>query len=195
MNGSQSWQEILESNQSQYLDELIELLRIPSVSTDEASIDEVKRAAVWVATRLRRAGMENVEILPTGVHSCVYGDWLNAPGKPTVLIYGHFDVQPPDPLDLWDSPPFEPVIKNGRIYARGASDMKGNLLLSLIAAEALLKSKGSLPVNIKFLFEGQEEIGSRDLGAFVAANRDRLVCDLYSVPMDFSGPKIKVPSS
>jgi acetylornithine deacetylase/succinyl-diaminopimelate desuccinylase-like protein len=178
MSGKKSWQEILDSNKRQYLDELGELLRIPSVSTDEASIGEVFRAAEWVSARLKRAGMENVEISPTGVHACVYGDWLHAPNKPTVLIYGHFDVQPPDPLDLWNSPPFEPVIKEGRIYARGASDMKGNLLLSLIAVEALLEANGSLPVNVKFLFEGQEEIGSRDLGGFVAANHDRLACDI-----------------
>jgi len=162
----------------QYVDELIDLLRIPSVSTDEASRGDVKRAAVWVAERLKRAGMEHVEILPTGVHSCVYGDWLHAAGRPTVLIYGHFDVQPPDPLELWDSPPFEPAVKDGRIYARGASDMKGNLLLSIIGVETLIASNGRLPINVKFLLEGQEEIGSRDLGPFVAANHDRLACDV-----------------
>jgi acetylornithine deacetylase/succinyl-diaminopimelate desuccinylase-like protein len=166
------------ANQQRCLDELIDLLRIPSVSTDEASAGHVQHAAVWVARRLKRAGMENVELLPTGVHTCVYGDWLHAPGRPTVLIYGHFDVQPPDPLDLWESPPFEPVIKDGRIYARGASDMKGNLLSSVLGVEALLESNGALPVNVKFLLEGQEEIGSRDLGSFVAANHDRLACDL-----------------
>jgi acetylornithine deacetylase/succinyl-diaminopimelate desuccinylase-like protein len=108
----------------------------------------------------------------------VYGDWLHAAGKPTILIYGHFDVQPPDPLDLWDSPPFEPVIKDGRIYARGATDMKGNLLLTICAAEAILNAAGALPVNLKFLFEGQEEIGSRDLGPFIAENKKKLACDL-----------------
>jgi len=166
------------AKQPRGLDELIDLLRIPSVSTDEASAGHVQRAAVWVAGRLKGAGMENVELLPTGIHACVYGDWLHAPGRPTVLIYGHFDVQPPDPLDLWESPPFEPVIKDGRIYARGASDMKGNLLSSVLGVEALLESNGALPVNVKFLLEGQEEIGSRDLGSFVAANHDRLACDL-----------------
>lgn len=176
--GGKTWQDILRANQRQYLDELVELLRIPSVSTDRTAACEVKRAADWVARRLQRAGMENVEVLPTGEHACVYGDWLHASGKPTVLIYGHFDVQPADPLELWDSPPFAPVIKDGRIYARGADDMKGNLLLALVAVEALLAAKGRLPVNVKFLFEGQEEIGSRDLGPFVAANRARLACDL-----------------
>jgi acetylornithine deacetylase/succinyl-diaminopimelate desuccinylase-like protein len=168
----------MTAHQQQYLRDLIDFLRIPSISTDEGSAGEVNRAAAWVADRLKRAGMENVEILPTGIHSCVYGDWLHAPGTPTVLIYGHFDVQPADPLGLWHRPPFEPAIKEGRIYARGASDMKGNLLLSVIGVETLLESNGALPVNVKFIFEGQEEIGSRDLGPFVAANRDRLACDL-----------------
>jgi acetylornithine deacetylase/succinyl-diaminopimelate desuccinylase-like protein len=173
-----SWRDVLSDHQPKYIDELIELLRIPSVSTDEASMGEVKRTADWVAARLKRAGLENVEISPTGVHACVYGDWLHADGKPTILIYGHFDVQPADPIELWNSPPFEPVIKDGRIYARGTSDMKGNLLLSVIAVEALLQATGELPVNVKFLLEGQEEIGSRDLGEFVAGNRERLACDL-----------------
>jgi acetylornithine deacetylase/succinyl-diaminopimelate desuccinylase-like protein len=177
-----AWKEILESNRSRALEELIEFLRIPSISTSEENVGDVKRAAQWVVERLRRAGIENCEVFPTGVHECVYGDWLHAPGKPTILIYGHFDVQPPDPLELWDSPPFDPVVKNGRIYARGASDMKGNLLLSVLAVEALMSATGSLPVNVKFLFEGQEEIGSRDLGPFVAANREKLACDLILTP-------------
>jgi acetylornithine deacetylase/succinyl-diaminopimelate desuccinylase-like protein len=177
-----TWQEVLRSNQQMYLDELIELLRIPSISAAEASIKDVMQAAIWVGDRLERSGLENVAILSTGEHACVYGDWLHAAGKPTVLIYGHFDVQPPDPLELWDSPPFEPVIKDGRIYARGAADMKANLMLCLVAAEALLAAEHGLPVNVKFLFEGQEEIGSRDLGPFVAANHERLACDLVLTP-------------
>jgi len=177
-SGATTWRDILRANQPRYLDELVELLRIPSVSTARDSVGDVRRAADWVASRLQRAGMENVEVMPTGEHACVYGDWLHAPGKPTVLIYGHFDVQPADPPGLWDSPPFEPVIKDGRIYARGASDMKGNLILSLVAIEAVLAANGRLPVNVKFLFEGQEEIGSRDLGPLVVANHARLACDL-----------------
>lgn len=173
-----SWSDLLRQNQARYIDELVQLLRIPSVSTDSRSVAEVRRAAEWVAERLRVSGMENVRLMPTGEHCCVYGDWLHAPGRPTVLIYAHFDVQPPDPLELWDSPPFEPLIADGRIFARGAADMKGNLLLSLIGAEALLQAEGSVPVNVKFLFEGQEEIGSRDLGPLVQANRDLLACDL-----------------
>jgi acetylornithine deacetylase/succinyl-diaminopimelate desuccinylase-like protein len=174
--------EFLRANQPRYLAELIELLRIPSVSAAFDRLGDVRRAADWVAQRLVQARIENVEVLPTAEHSCVYGDWLHAPGKPTILIYGHFDVQPADPLELWKSPPFEPVIKDGCIFARGAADMKGNLLLSLIAVEALLATRGGLPVNVKFLFEGQEEIGSRDLGPFVAAQRARLACDAILTP-------------
>lgn len=172
------WHDLLRLNQQQYLGELLELLRVPSVSTDPLSAPEVRRAAEWVAERLRRARIEHVEILPTGQHCCVYADWLHAPGRPTLLIYGHFDVQPPDPLELWESPPFEPVVKDGRVYARGACDMKANLLLAVIGVEALLRSEGRLPVNVKFLFEGQEEIGSRDLAPLVASHRDLLACDL-----------------
>jgi acetylornithine deacetylase/succinyl-diaminopimelate desuccinylase-like protein len=176
------WQTVLHANQQRYLDDLLALLRIPSVSAADTHVPDVLQAADWVADRMKRAGVENVEVLPTGVHACVYGDWLHAPGKPTVLIYGHFDVQPADPLELWHSPPFEPVIVDGSVYARGATDMKANLLLCLIAVEALLAADGALPVNVKFLFEGQEEIGSRDLAPFVAANRQRLACDLVLTP-------------
>lgn len=181
-NAPEAWHDVLRANRESSLAELIELLKIPSISTSEANVADVMTAASWVAERLKRAGMENVSIHPTGVHSCVYADWIHAPGKPTVLIYGHFDVQPPDPLDLWNSPPFEPVIVDGRLYARGASDMKGNLLLSVLAAEAVLAAEGKLPINLKFLFEGQEEIGSRDLGPFVAGHRELLACDLVLTP-------------
>lgn len=176
------WQTVLLENRQQYLDELVELLQIPSVSAADSHVSDVLHAADWVAARMKWAGVENVDIIPTGNHACVYGDWLHASGKPTVLIYGHFDVQPADPLELWDRPPFAPVIKDGRIYARGATDMKANLLLCLHAVEALLVAEGVLPVNVKFLFEGQEEIGSRDLAPFVTANRDLLACDLVLTP-------------
>jgi acetylornithine deacetylase/succinyl-diaminopimelate desuccinylase-like protein len=182
LTGTRSWQGILEENRQHSIDELIEILRIPSISTSNDNLGDVKDMADWVAKRLERAGMEHIEVAPTGPHACVYGDWLHAPGKPTILIYGHFDVQPADPLELWDSPPFEPVISEGRIYARGAADMKGNLLLSILAVEAVLAAEGKLPVNVKFLFEGQEEIGSRDLGPYVSANRDKLACDLILTP-------------
>src|SRR6185436_14294356 len=126
------WQDILEQKRDQHVQDLVDLLRIPSISAVPSHAPDVLRAADWTAARLRRGGFENVEIFPTGPHACVYGDWLHAPGKPTILIYGHLDVQPEDPIELWESPPFEPVIKDGRIYARGAADMKGNVLLSII---------------------------------------------------------------
>lgn len=182
MTENKPWQPVLDANRDRYLDEFVELLKIPSISTAAASVTDVMAAAAWVASRLKAAGIENVETFPTGEHACVYGDWLHAEGRPTVLIYGHFDVQPPDPLDLWKNPPFEPVVEGEMVYARGASDMKGNLLLTVIAAEAHLQSTGSLPVNVKFLFEGQEEIGSRDLGPFVSANREKLAADLVLTP-------------
>jgi acetylornithine deacetylase/succinyl-diaminopimelate desuccinylase-like protein len=173
-----SWQSYLDENQSRFLDELLDFLRIPSVSALPERANDVARAAEWVAARLRSAGAEGVRVLPTGGHPVVYGEWLHAQGKPTVLIYGHFDTQPPDPLDLWSSPPFEPVVRDGRVYARGASDDKGNMLTPILAVEALLKSAETLPVNVKFLFEGQEEIGSPQIPDFVAANRELLACDL-----------------
>lgn len=179
---TRTWTDLLEANKENALAELIDFLRIPSISTADSHVADVKLAAEWVASRLSKAGFENVEIHPTGSHACVYADWLHAPNKPTILIYGHFDVQPADPVELWTSPPFEPRIEDGRLYARGASDMKGNLMLALLGAEAILTTEGSLPVNVKFLFEGQEEIGSRDLGPFVTANREKLACDLILTP-------------
>ncbi len=177
-----SWQDFLTKQREQNVQDLVDLLRIPSISAVPSHAGDVLRAADWAANRLRRAGFENVQVFPTGPHACVYGDWLHAPGKPTILIYGHLDVQPEDPLELWESPPFEPLIKDGRIYARGAADMKGNVLLSLIGPEALLAANGKLPVNVKFLFEGQEEIGSRDLDAFVESHTELLKCDLVLSP-------------
>ena len=173
-----SWGKYLAQNKERFLKEMMELLRIPSVSALPAHMDDVQRAAQWVEGRMRAAGIESVRIMPTGGHPVVYGDWLHAPGKPTVLIYGHFDTQPVDPLNLWDSPPFEPVIKEGRIYARGASDNKGNLFIPLTVAEAMLKTAGKLPLNLKFLFEGQEEIGSPQLHPFIAAHKDLFSCDM-----------------
>lgn len=172
------WESYLQEHEAKFLDELLDFLRIPSVSALPEHVPDVMRAAEWVSTRLKAAGIASARVLPTAGHPVVYGDWLGAPGRPTVLIYGHFDVQPVDPLDRWTSPPFEPAVRDGRVYARGASDMKGNLLASILAVEAMLKTQGSLPVNVKFLLEGQEEIGSPQLPGFVAANRDLLACDL-----------------
>ena len=172
------WETHLTEQRDRHLDELLDFLRIPSISSLPEHAPAVARAADWVAARLQAAGIQSVRVLPTGGHPVVYGDWLRAAGKPTVLIYGHFDTQPVDPLELWDSPPFEPAIRDGRIYARGATDDKGNLFIPILVAEAMLRTAKSLPVNLKFLFEGQEEIGSPQLPAFMAAQRDLLACDL-----------------
>src|SRR5262245_7633601 len=140
-----TWENYLAEHQAQFHQELLDFLRIPSISALPAHAADVQRAGEWVAQRLQAAGIENVEVLPTGGHPVVYGDWLHAPGKPVVMIYGHFDVQPVDPVHLWDNPPFEPSVKEGRVYARGASDDKGNMLPPILAVEALLKTKGALP--------------------------------------------------
>jgi acetylornithine deacetylase/succinyl-diaminopimelate desuccinylase-like protein len=173
-----SWETYLKEERDRLLDELMEFLRIPSISALPGHAADVKRAAQWVASRMSAAGIESVRVLATGGHPVVYGDWLHADGKPTVLIYGHFDTQPVDPLDLWDHPPFEPVIKDGRIYARGATDDKGNMFVPIIVTEAMLRTGRKLPVNLKFLFEGEEEIGSPHLPDFIAANKDLLSCDM-----------------
>ena len=173
-----AWKNYLEANRDRYLKELIEFLSIPSISSLKEHKADVAKAAEWVAARLQAAGIENVRVLPTGGHPVVYGDWLHAPDRPTVLIYGHFDTQPVDPLELWSQPPFEPAVKDDRVYARGASDDKGNMLAPILTVEALLSSESRLPVNLKFFFEGQEEIGSPQLPEFISANRQLLACDL-----------------
>lgn len=172
------WETYLNEYKDQFFNELLDFLRIPSISSLSDHRAHVQRAAEWVEARMKTAGIESVRIMSTGAHPAVYGEWLHARGKPTVLIYGHFDTQPVDPLDLWDNPPFEPMVKEGRIYARGASDDKGNMFIPIIVAEAMLKSEGRLPVNVKFLFEGQEEIGSPQLPDFIAANKALFACDL-----------------
>jgi acetylornithine deacetylase/succinyl-diaminopimelate desuccinylase-like protein len=171
------WLKYLTDNQTRFENDLTELLRIPSISAQGQHVEDVLAAADWVADRFARLGFEHIQTFPTGKHKAVYADWLHAPGKPILLLYGHFDVQPVDPLDEWVTPPFEPKIEADRITARGASDMKGNLVESLIAIEALMKTTGALPVNIKFLSEGQEEIGSPDLAPVVEANRTLLESD------------------
>jgi acetylornithine deacetylase/succinyl-diaminopimelate desuccinylase-like protein len=173
-----AWSRYLESHADRYLQELIDLARIPSVSTIAERRPDVRRAADWVAARLRAAGLEHVEVIDTPGHPVVCADHLHAPGCPTVMVYGHYDVQPPDPVGQWTTPPFEPAIRDGRLYARGASDMKGNLLLPVIACEALLRTGGALPLNVKFLYEGEEEIGSPSLAGVVSARARALACDL-----------------
>jgi len=173
-----NWKEYVQANTTRYLEELMAFLRIPSISSLPEHAADVNQAAKWVAARLKTAGIEAVQILPTDGHPVVYGQWLQASDKPTIMIYGHFDTQPVDPLELWTHAPFEPVVKDDRIYARGASDDKGNMLIPILAAEAMLKTQGRLPVNLKFFFEGQEEIGSPQMPDFIASQRDLLACDM-----------------
>jgi len=172
-----SWQTYLDSHRDGAIEDLVDFLRIPSISALPQHADDVIAAANWVAERLAQAGMEHTAVMPTGGHPVVYADWLHAPDAPTIMIYGHFDVQPVDPIDEWEHPPFEPAIDGDRIYARGASDDKGNLLAPILALEAMLCAKGALPLNVKCLFEGQEEIGSPQLGTFVEAHASMLACD------------------
>ena len=174
-----TWQTYLDDNKQRFMDELFDFIRIPSISAENRHIPDVLRAGEWVADRLTQAGAEHVEVMPTAGHPVVYGDWLHAgEDKPTILIYGHFDVQPADPFDLWDTPPFEPVLKDGRIYGRGASDDKGGMFTGIIGFEALLKTDGTLPVNVKFCYEGQEEIGSPQVLELLTTHADKFSCDI-----------------
>lgn len=174
-----SWMQYLSENFDRYLDELGDLVRIPSVSALPENAKDVLKAAEWVARRLQAAGVENTAVMPTGGHPVVYGDWLHGDAdKPTILIYGHFDVQPADPLELWQTPAFEPSLREDRLYGRGASDDKGGLMTSIMAVEALLNTEGKLPLNVKFCYEGQEEIGSPELDPFLAKHHDLFACDL-----------------
>lgn len=174
-----NWETYLDQNQPRFVDELLDFVRIPSVSAKPENIPDVQRAAAWVAARLTAAGAEHAEVLPTAGHPVVCADWLHAGAdKPTLLIYGHFDVQPAEPFDLWTTPPFQPEIRDGKVWGRGASDDKGGMLIPVLAFEAMLRTQGRLPVNVRFFFEGQEEIGSPDLPPFVAAHADRLQADM-----------------
>jgi acetylornithine deacetylase/succinyl-diaminopimelate desuccinylase-like protein len=166
---------------STHLKQFQQLLRIPSVSTDSRHAKDVRRAAEWVFRRLKSAGCSKARIYKTARHPVVYGEWLGAPGAPTLLVYGHYDVQPVDPVELWSTPPFGAVVRNGKIFARGASDNKGQFLAHVLALESHLRSHGSCPVNVKFLIEGEEEIGSPNLGAFIAKQRSLLACDVAVV--------------
>ena len=174
---SQATNAFVERNQARLLDELKAFLRIPSVSTLPDHAADVQRAAQFVADGMRAAGLENIEIIATAKHPLVYADWLHAPGKPTVLCYGHYDVQPPDPLSEWISPPFEPTLRDGNLYARGAADDKGQMYMHIKAVEALLAVNGTLPVNLKFLIEGEEEVGGESIAKYVAENPAKLKAD------------------
>ena len=171
----------VREHEQRFLDELKELLRIPSISTLPEHNGDTHRAAEYAAAKLRSAGMENVEIIETERHPLVYADWLHAPGKPTVLCYGHFDVQPPDPLELWETPPFEPSERNGNLYARGSADDKGQMYSHIKAVEALQAVYGKLPVNLKFLLEGEEEVGGISVAEYVTQKPEKLKADVALV--------------
>ncbi|MBL8173329.1 MAG: dipeptidase [Bryobacterales bacterium] len=166
-----------EDNRSRYVEELKEFLRIPSISTLSENKADIRRAAEFTAAQLRQAGMGNVELIEGEGNPLVYGEWVQAPGKPTLLFYGHYDVQPPDPLNEWISPPFEPEIRGENIYARGAADDKGLTLILVKAVEALMATRGVLPVNVKFLIEGEEESGGEHISRYVASKPSRLQAD------------------
>ncbi|PYX00431.1 MAG: peptidase M20 [Acidobacteria bacterium] len=169
-------------NQQRFLTELKDLLRIPSISTLTEHKSDVQKAAEFVAAEMRRIGLEHVEVIPTKGHPLIYADWIKAPGKPTALCYAHYDVQPPDPLDEWVSPPFEPTERNNNIYARGAVDDKGQLWMEIKAIEALMKGhNGKLPLNVKFLIEGEEEVGGESIAAYVRKEKTKLKADFALV--------------
>lgn len=162
-------------------DSYLAFLRIPSISALPEHAADCRHAAQWLADALTQAGVEHAEVAETGGRPVVYADWLHAPGAPTVLVYGHYDVQPVDPLELWTSPPFEPVIVGDRLLARGAADDKGHVHAHVMAVAALLATRGALPINVKYLFEGEEESGSENLDRWLAANRERLVADVVII--------------
>jgi len=172
-----------QENRRRFLDELVEFVSIPSVSTDPTARPDVQRAAEWVAGQLNGMGFAKVQIFPTTGHPVVFAEKLEAgPSQPTVLIYGHYDVQPAEPFELWTTPPFTPTVREDNLYGRGASDMKGQVMVSLKAAEAWINN-GGLPINIKFILEGEEEIGSPHLEAFLASHKEMLACD-YAINPD-----------
>ncbi len=171
----------VESNRERYLQELGEFLAIPSVSSQSDRKPDIRRAAEWLQAHMTGIGMQNVQILETEGHPVVYADWLGAPGKPTILLYGHYDVQPEDPADKWETPPFEATIRGDNLYARGAADDKGQIFIHLKAIEAYLKNGAALPVNIKILFEGEEEVGSEHLGPFVSRHLELLKADVILI--------------
>jgi acetylornithine deacetylase/succinyl-diaminopimelate desuccinylase-like protein len=169
-----------QTNQANHLEELKAFLRIPSVSTQPEHKEDMYHAARWLAEKMHTAGLENIEIIESAVgrHPLVYADWLHAPNAPTVLIYGHFDVQPVEPLELWESPPFDPTIREDRLYARGASDDKGQAYIHVKAVEAYLQTSGSLPVNVKFIYEAEEEDGGLTLSDYLPKNQAKLAADV-----------------
>ncbi|HEV1994656.1 MAG TPA: dipeptidase [Candidatus Acidoferrum sp.] len=173
--------EHIESRREQHLQELCEFLRIPSISAKSEHKPDIERAAKWVAGNLRGAGFKSVEIVPTQLHPLVYAESLEAPGKPTILFYGHYDVQPAEPLELWTTPAFEPTVRDGKLFGRGTADDKGQVHIHLKAFEALHRMNGRLPINVKVLIEGEEEVGSVSLWDFVQKNQAKLKADALVV--------------
>jgi acetylornithine deacetylase/succinyl-diaminopimelate desuccinylase-like protein len=173
--------DFINTHRDRYVDELKAYLAIPSISALPQHAADVKRCAEWTADEMRRIGMQNVRLIETPGFPVVYGDWLGAEGAPTILFYGHYDVQPVDPLDLWESPPFEATIRDGEIYARGSADDKGQVFMHFKAIEAHLKQNGRLPVNIKVILEGEEEVGSKNLDNFVKEHKDELAADVVVI--------------
>jgi acetylornithine deacetylase/succinyl-diaminopimelate desuccinylase-like protein len=170
-----------DDNKENNLSVLKEILSIPSISTDPAHVTDIRLASEWMVQQLRMLGMQKVQVFPTDRHPIVYAEWLGKKEAPTVLIYGHYDVQPADPLELWTTPPFEPTVRVENIFARGASDMKGQTVATLKAVEALVKT-GGIPVNLKWMLEGEEEIGSPNLADFIANHKELLACDIAFNP-------------
>src|ERR1700756_4434386 len=163
-----------------YLEEYYSFLRFPSVSTDDKYKEKLVECADWLVNKLNKIGLQT-QLVPTRRHPIVWARSNHQPGRRTVLLYGHYDVQPPDPLELWDSPPFEPVLKNGYVFARGATDNKGQILAHIIGIQESLQKNGDLPVNIDLVVEGEEEVGSQNLGEFLSDNREELKCNVVLV--------------
>ncbi len=180
-----------EQHQQEYLEGLKTFLRIPSISTLSEHKPDIRRAAEFVRGELERAGLQNSELIEGDGNPLVYAEWLGAPGKPTLLLYGHYDVQPPDPLDEWVSPPFEPEVRNNNIYARGSADDKGQTYILVKAVEGLLKQHGKLPINVKFLVEGEEEVGGEHIEAYVASKPERIKADAAVIcDTEMFGPEL-----
>src|ERR1700686_1694684 len=173
--------EYIDSRREEHLAELCSFLRIPSVSAKTEHKQDVERGARWVADSLRTAGLKTIEIIPTNLHPLVYAESLEAPGKPTVLFYGHYDVQPAEPLELWTSPAFEPAVRDGNLYGRGTADDKGQVHIHIKALQALRDTYGKLPINVKVMIEGEEEVGSVNLWEYVQSHREQLKADALVV--------------
>ncbi len=183
----------VDSHQRQFLDDLFGFLRIPSISTLPARRNDVRKAAAYLAKQMEEAGLKRVKVIKTAFHPLVYGEWLEAKGKPTVLLYGHYDVQPADPIELWTSDPFEPEVRDNNVYARGAVDDKGQTLSLVKGIEALMRAHGKLPVNVRLLIEGEEEAGGESIATYVREHPDELACDVAYIA-DTHMPAPGVPS-